>query len=76
MAEPDWKPMMGLSIDVYDRVNKESEALCFTNVFGNMAREEIMMRQVKSLCSQAHNTFHESVGLSVIIFCLPTSNVH
>lgn len=76
MAEPDWKPMMGLSIDVYDRVNKESEALRFTNIFGNMAREEIMMRQVKSLCSQARNTFRESVGLSVIIFCLPTSNVH
>jgi len=56
---------MGLSIDVYDRVTKESESLRLTNIVGNLAREQIMMNEVKSICSKVRNVLRENVSFIV-----------
>ena len=58
---------MGLALDVYDRVSRDSELLHFTNIFGNLAREQIMMAEAKSICSHVRNAFRESVSSSFTI---------
>ena len=53
---------MGLCYNVYGRIEKEREVLRFTNIFGNLAREQILMSNVKAICSRVRNTFRENVS--------------
>ena len=64
---------MGLALEVYARVDKEAEPLRFTNIIGNLAREQILMGTIKSTCSRIRNSFRESVSLPFTAVLL-TSN--
>ena len=65
---------MGLALDVYAQVNKEAEPLWFTNIIGDLAREQILMGTIKSICSRVCNSFCEGVSLPFKVVPL-TSNI-
>ena len=56
---------MGLHTEVFNRIQRNPEALCFTNVIGNLMWEQIVMAETKSICSHVRNTFRESVSLLI-----------
>ena len=72
ISEPEWKSVMGLSVDVYERIVKESESLRFINVVGNLPQEQILMSKVKLICSHVRNMFREIVSslFTINITCL------
>ena len=58
---------MGLCFDVYEQIKKDSELLHFTNIFGNLAQEQIVMAEIKSICSNVHNGFHKKVSPQMFV---------
>lgn len=60
-----------LYLDVYDHLSKERVALRFTNVYGNPAREKVLMATIKRVCSSVRNGFREAVRISLHSVSVP-----
>jgi len=54
-----------LYLDVYDHLHKEKAVLRFTNVYGNPAREKVLIATIKRVCSSVRNGFREAVWISL-----------
>ncbi|KIN97130.1 hypothetical protein M404DRAFT_32591 [Pisolithus tinctorius Marx 270] len=57
---------MTIHFDVESKVQQSQKELQFTNIYGNPAREKILMAYIKQQCSSVRNSFRELLRDSVI----------